>query len=222
MDDSNPVGFWYANLGRHLSDAPAQESCKARLPTRLKRGVDLNTLGAGIAAYYIVTQTKSWLHGKIERESNARVEFVAADAEARVSGEQFIARWLVSDQFTTPCMIGVIGNANPNASFCISYSAARVNYCEAGKGFCFDLDKIKRAITLIGDRSWSEKISPAIRQYYALLEARNAGKESEIAKEHTKMSKLIEKTPELASIIPALDIRPGSGEYIVLGWLYRQ
>ena len=221
MDDSNPVSFWHTYLGRHLSDAPVQESAKARLPTRLKRGVDLNNLGAGIAAYYIVTPTKSWLHGKIERESDARVEFVAADAEAKVSGEQFIARWLVSEQFSTPCMIGVIGNANPNASFVVSHSAARMNYCESGKGFCFDLNKVKRAIALIAGHSWSDTISPAIRQYYALLDARTSGKESDIAKENAKMSKLIEKNPGLAPIIPAMDIRPGSGEYIVLGWLHR-
>lgn len=222
MDDSNAVDFWHSYLGRYLSDAPAQESSKARLPTRLKRGVDANALGAGIAAYYVVTPTKSWLHGKIEKASDAHVEFVAADAENKVSGEQFIARWLVSENFATPCMIGVIGNASPNASFRVSYSAANMLYCEAGKGFCFSLDKIKRARELIGDQSWSDTISPATRQYFALLEARVSGKESQIEREATKMTKLIEKNPALATIIPTMDIRPGSGEYIVLGWLYRQ
>ncbi len=222
MNDSNGVSFWHSHLGRYLSEAPAQEASKARLPTRLKRGVDANALGAGIAAYYIVTPTKSWLHGKIEKASNANVEFVAADAENRVSGEQFIARWLVSEAFATPCMIGVIGNANPNASFRVSHSAANMIYCEAGKGFCFSLDKIRRALEFIGDQSWSDTISPAIRQYFALLEARVSGKEIQIDKEVKKMGKLIEKSPALAKIIPAMDIRPGSGEYIVLGWLYRQ
>lgn len=45
MDDSNATGFWHSHLGRYLTDAPATESSKARLPTRLKRGVDANTLG---------------------------------------------------------------------------------------------------------------------------------------------------------------------------------
>lgn len=119
-------------------------------------------------------------------------------------------------------MIGVIGNANPNASFVVSHSTAKVNYCEAGKGFSFDLDKIKRALTLMDDQSWYDVISPAIRQYYALVEARVSGKEPQISKESMKMAKLIEKTPGLAAIVPAMDIRPGSGEYIVLGWLNRQ
>ena len=74
----------------------------------------------------------------------------------------FPVRGLVSENFATPCMIGVIGNASPNASFRVSHSAANMIYCEAGKGFCFSLDKIKRARELIGDQSWSDTISPAI------------------------------------------------------------
>ena len=77
----------------------------------------------------------------------------------------------------------------------------------------------------IGDltaRGVSETIGPAIRQYYALLEVRASGRDIDITRGNANMIKLIEKNPASASIVPAMDIRPGSGEYVVLGWLNRQ
>lgn len=221
MSDLDALLYWHANLGRHLSDAEPDETTKARLETRMNKGIGPNTLGAGIAAYYIVTVDKAWLIGKIERASTAHVEFVPSDAADNVSGEQFIARWLVSSEMTTPCMIGVIGNANPNGSMAVSHTPAKVHFCEAGKGFSFDLDKVKRAKVLIGGMSWRDTVAPAIRQYFALLEARASGTAQSIEKENSKMLKLLAKTPDLAALIPKLDVRPGSGEYVMLSWLFR-
>ena len=221
MSELDAINFWHSHLGRHLSDALPAASSKARVETRMKKGVGLNTLGALISAHYIVTHDKAWLIGKIARENTANVTFVPSDGDERVSGEQFIARWLVSNDFVTPCMIGVIGNANPNGSFCISHSSAKIFYCEAGKGFSFDLNKVKRAKELIGEMSWRDTISPAIRQYYALIDARASGTAFAIQKENTKMIKMLAKSPQLVQMIPEMDVRPGSGEYVMLSWLFR-
>ena len=68
---------------------------KAPVPTRLKRGIDFNPLGAGIDAFYIACENDSYLIGKVELPSKKGLVFVPSE---EISGERFIARW-ASRQF---------------------------------------------------------------------------------------------------------------------------
>lgn len=219
-----PVEFWHQNLGRFLSSAPAAESAMALVPTRMKRGTDLNRLGAGIAAYYIATPGHAWLIGKIDLPNTAELTVIPTDDENPVSGEQRIAEWLVSEKMTTPFMIGMIGNANPNASFKISHTALRAVFCQSGKSIPFSVDAVRKATVLFSEHSlsWWKVVAPAIRQYAALKDARRTASEAVIEREKQKLSKMLAAVPALTKLLPEVDIKPGSGEYQILSWFYRK
>lgn len=217
-----PVAFWHEYLGRHLSPLPPEQSSTCKVMTRLKRGVDMNRLGAGIAAYYIVTPKHAWLIGKVEMPDTEAVTFVSTDGENGTSGEAYIARWLLSEQMTMPFMIGTIGNAGANASFQISQSPALVFYCETDKGWTFNLSTLRNAWQMIGGLSWWDTVDPAIRQYFALQDARLSGNVAAIDTNALRMRKILDKEPRLSEILPKLDVRPGSGEYQMLRWAARE
>lgn len=108
-----PVSFWHEHIGQHISGADEGE-VKVRVPTRLKRGVELHNLGAGIDAFYIC-EGQSYLIAKVELPSKEGLTIVTSE---NVSGERFIAQWLANDAPTDrPWMVGVIGKACPIKSF---------------------------------------------------------------------------------------------------------
>lgn len=213
------LAFWHQHLGQHLSTAPIEQSSKVQLPTRMKKGVGPNTLGAGIDATYIVTPGKAILVGLIERESTEHVTFVPSDGDNAISGTRYIARWLTSqDKVPMPFMIGVIGKSNPNASFMISHSPARCFYCKSGGGFSFNLDTVITAKKLIGDLPW-KTVAAAIHQAEKYRLA-HAGTDTDLTRrEQDKMSKIIQKTPAIKVILSKINVRPRSGEYQILSWL---
>lgn len=212
---SEDIGFWHEYLGRYLSDAPIGKSSKIQIETRLKRGVGLNTLGAGIDAHYIVTTTHAWLIGKIERESTDRVTYVPSDTYKALSGIKFIAKWLAEGNVSFPFMIGVIGKSNPDASFRVSYSMERCFYGVSGGGFEFNLEKVRNAYAQRDDVPW-KTLAPAIHQHARYKHAQAVGNSDGIRVEKDKLAKMLDKTPGLRTILPELGVLPGSGEYAIL------
>lgn len=220
IETPNPLTFWHENLGRYLSSEAPAATLKARIPTRMKKGIGPNPLGAGISAYYLVSQGHAWLFGLIEQPDTAQVTFVPSD-KGRSPATSEIAKMLVEGKVETPLMVGVIGNASPLASLRLSTMRDRIEWCEAGKNFQFNLNAVQNAIGKIGQLLWWKEVRPALFQYHAMLEARRSGNAERTEKEQKKMVALINKTPALATLLPTLDIRPNSGEITVLGWFYR-
>lgn len=217
MADENLL-FWHQHLGQYLSNAPVGQSSKAALETRMKKGVGLNTIGAGIDAHYIVTPAHSFLIGKIERENTEHVTFIPSDGDNPIPGNRYIAKWLTgTDKVPMPFMIGVIGKSNPNASFTISHSPARCLYCESGSGFSFNLDTVLAAKALIGTLPW-KTVAAAIHQAEKYRMACTGSNVEITRREQGKMNKIIEKTPELRAILSKINVRPRSGEYQILSW----
>lgn len=213
--------FWHHYLGHFLSDMPAHKSSKAAVPTRLgKEGapegkgkrIAPNVLGAGVSTGYIITPTHAWVIGRIAMDNTEQVSFVATDSAKPVRDRKYIATWLV-EQATAPFMVGMIGNASPNSSFRVSPHIRQGFFCEAGGGYTFNLDMVRKDVASIGDLAW-KLIGHGIHAYDAYRNTEPASPARAIAQ--AKLVKLLEKTPALRSILPKLFVRPHSGDYELL------
>lgn len=217
------INFWYECIGRHLApNADPESSTKASVMTRVKKGVGNNTLGAGINAYYIASEKKSFLVGKLEMPSLPGLEFIPSEDG---SGEKFIAQWLVNEApDDTPWMIGVIGNASPNASMKFSQPPALCRFCAASSAFDFDLGIVRQAVTIIGDLDWKKDVAPVLHTFQARQQSSAMGDEGKVERENKTLQKAFAKTPRLKSVLLALcrlPLKPGSGEYEVVSWYNR-
>lgn len=223
MQDLN---FWYDCIGRHLApDTAPAASTKAGVMTRLKKGVASNPLGAGIDVFYIANKKKSFVVGKLEapKNSNPVIEFFPSE---EVSGEKFIAQWLVNDApEDEPWMIGVIGNANPNSGMKISRPLALCRFCDMSSGFDFDLGIVRNAVKIIGDDlDWKKDVAPALHIFQSRLQASGIGDEDKVERENKKLQKAFDKSPTLKKALLALcrlPLKPNSGEYEILSRLNR-
>jgi hypothetical protein len=205
----NPVEFWFQHLGRYLDPSLApHQSTGLSLPHRTNKGVKALRIGA-IDAFYVACPAKSKLIGRVEVPSSASVQVLPAE---QVSARKTIADWLIDDA-EAPFMVGVIGNANPNASMAISHTPARCTFCDAAGRLVFDLGKVRAAAKLFAGMPWKD-IATGIHQYARVQMATS----DQLAFEKEKLSRLFQKTPEMRRVLVQADIRPFSGEYAVLAW----
>lgn len=217
------ISIWYECIGRHLApDCEPDASTKVGVMTRMLRGTGLNTLGAGIDAYYIASPKKSYLIGKVEMPNLPELEFIPSE---EVSGEKFIAQWLVKEApDDQPWMIGVIGNASPNASMKASHPLALCCFCGASSGFDFDLGIVRQAVAIIGEMDWKKEIAPALHTFQSRQLASSIGDDGKVERENLKLLKAFEKTPGLKAALLdlcRLPLKTGSGEYEILSWYNR-
>jgi hypothetical protein len=219
---NNAVLFWHSHIGQHLNpDLSAQDSVHAFVPTKQsKAGVAPLRLGAGIDAGYIVSGSGSYLIGKVVMPDAHGLTFVNSE---EVSFERFIARWLADKApATEPWMIGVIGKANAQASMQISAPPGLCYFCQNNAGFSFDLNKIRKAIEIIGGMPWKAAVATSLHG----LRKRNGfppGNQKDAANEN--LLKLFTKYPGLNKILSELEksgVKAGSGEYQVLSWYFRE
>lgn len=217
------IELWYECIGQHLApESDPAGSTKIGVMTRKTKGVGPHTLGAGIDAYYIACKRKSFVIGKLELPNLPGLEFVPSED---VSGEKYIAQWLVNHApEDEPWMIGVIGNASPNASMKVSHPVALCCFCEASSGFDFDLGIVRQAVAIIGELDWKKDIATALHTFQSRQLASSIGDEAKMERENKKLQKAFEKTPELKPALLALcrlPLKVGSGEYEVLSWYNR-
>lgn len=206
------VAFWHEHLGQYISDLPEAKSAGAVLPHRLNKGVGPLRIGA-IDMFYIVTPEKSLAIGRLEMPESAHVKFVPTET---VSARKFVAQWLVNSEAQGPFMVGVLGKADAVASMKISHTPALSYFCQAGEGFSFNMEVVRRAITLIGDLPWKKTVAPAIHKYATFLSATPGNEQDKLMKE---LNGLLDKVPALRNILPRLKVLPKSGEYEILSWL---
>lgn len=221
---SDGVQFWYEHLGRFMSDAEVEKAAKAAVPTWLGKddpdsiakgkGVRVAPwpIGAKIPLYYIVTPAHSWVFGKVALDSNERVSYRVGSAENRVDGRREIVRWLI-EHGSTPCMVGVVTEANPNASFRVTHHPSRGFFCEASGGFTFNLDEVRADAAKLSGKPWKE-VATLIYRYDDYRNAEQGSLERERAK--ASLAKLLKKMPEMQAILPTLKVKPGSGEMELL------
>lgn len=217
------VDYWYQCIGFHLApETDPASSTKVGVLSRLKRGIATNTLGAGIDAYYIACKEKSYLIGKVELPNLPSLEFIPSED---VSGERFIARWLVEQAPSNePWMIGVIGNANPNESMKRSHPLALCRFCRAGASLDFDLGIVRNAVTIIGQFDWKKMVAPALHAINERQKASYVGDDNKVERENIKLKKSFDKNPGLRDAIVALcrlPLKPHSGEYEIISWYNR-
>lgn len=217
------LDFWYKCIGQYLSPntAPAS-STKVSVSTRLNKGIGSNTLGAGIDAFYVASPGKSFLIGKIEMPDIPGLSFVPSEDG---SGEKFIAHWLVNDApLDSAWMIGVIGNANPNASMKRSQPPTLCRFCAADASFEFDLAIVRKAVAVIEGLDWKKEVAPVLHTFQSRQQASAAGDIAKVEADNTSLQKAFAKVPALKSALLALcrlPLKPGSGEYQVLSWYNR-
>lgn len=221
---SDEVKFWHEHLGRFMSDAATEKSGKATVPTWLGKddpesvakgkGVRIAPwpIGAKIPLYYIATPAHSWVFGKVALDSTDRVSYRVGTAEERVDGRREIVRWLLENG-TTPFMVGVITEANPNASFRVTHHHSRGFFCESSGGFAFNLDDVRADIAKLAGKPWKE-VATLIYRYDDFRNAAQGSPERERAKDG--LAKLLKKIPEMQAILPTLKVKPGSGEMELL------
>lgn len=205
------IKFWAEHIGRRLDDSIADpETTAVTMPHRTLKGVKPLRIGA-IDAFYIVSPSSSELIGRIEKPDQPGLVFVPTES---VSARKYMAEWLVSVA-SVPFMVGVIGNANPNESMRISHTLDRCYFCEAGGGFSFSLEKVRRANALFSGLRWKQEVAPAIHQYQRFRLA--SGDEQMNQKD--KLQKMLASNPGLREALVQSDVRPDSGEYTILSWL---
>ena len=221
---SDGVKFWHEHLGRFMSDTDAEKSGKAAVPTWLGKddpesiakgkGVRIAPwpIGAKIPLYYIVTPTHAKVFGKVALESAKHVTYRVGSAEDRVDGRREIVRWLL-DHGTTPFMVGVITEANPNATFRVTHHHSKGFFCESSGGFAFNLDDARADAAKLAGKPWKE-VATLIYRYDDFRNAVQGSPERERAKEN--LVKLFKKMPEMQTILPTLKVKPHSGEMELL------
>lgn len=207
------IQFWHDHIGHKISEAPAG-NLKPSVPTRLKKGVALNALGAGIDLFYIACEGGSHLIGKLELPSTATLRFTRSED---VSGERFIAHWLAHSAPTDkPWIVGVIGKANPNNSLSFSQPPSLCTFCQSGKNFEFNLTHFRDDVTLIQGIEW-KLLSQAIYAYddFTALDSYRKSKGS------NALTKLFKSEPRLKEVLPKLRAQPNNGEHQLLSWYNR-
>lgn len=218
------IDFWYQCIGRYLApDTDPSSSTKVGVMSRLKKGVAMNTLGAGVDAFYIAHKQKSYLIGKIEMASLPALEFIPSED---VSGERFIAHWLVEQAPSNDTwMIGVIGNAKPNESMKRSHPLALCRFCRSGASLDFDLGVVRQAVSIIGNKlDWKKDVAPALHAIDARHQASSIGDDDKVERENLKLLKSFKNTPGLKEAILdlcRLPLKPHSGEYEIVSWYNR-
>lgn len=211
--DMNPINFWHQHIGQHIGSIEAGDT-KPRVPTRLKRGIDPNTLGAGIDAFYIACEGMSHVVGKVELPNSKHITYTASE---NISGEKFIAQWLAHDAPTDqPWIVGVIGKANPNASFVLSQPPSLCSFCQSSKGFEFNLHHFRADVELIKGLDW-KLVTQAM---YALNDFTSLN-EYQITKGRNSLTKLFKNEPRLKQVLPHLRAKPNNGEHQILSWYNR-
>lgn len=203
------VEFFHAHLGRHIGVEDGGSVKSARVPQRVKAGVSDLSLGQ-MDTFYIVAETRSMLIGRAELPDTPTVQFVATED---VSARKFIAEWLLG-QASAPFMVGVISKAHPEPSFCVTHHIAQTTFCDTSGNVTFNLEIARQAYQLIKHLPWKTVVAPAIHTYSDFKLAPQENNQ----KERARLMKLLEKTPELKTILPKLEVRPNSGEYSVLSW----
>lgn len=204
-----PTDFWHENIGQHICTLPSSQSSGCTLPHRTLKGTKALRIGA-IDSFYIATVDQSFLIGRVELPNSDRICMIATE---RHSARKYLATWLI-EHGKGPFMVGVISLANAAPSFRISHHETKSYFCEANAGFEFNLEKIRKALSLIKDFSWKKDIAPAIHLHSNWMHAQ----ENERLQLQTKLKALLTKTPALRTILSVIDIRPGSGEYQILSW----
>ncbi|MDY0208015.1 MAG: hypothetical protein RBR82_15540 [Pseudomonas sp.] len=205
--------FWHEHIGQYIG-SEAAGNLKPPVLTRLKRGVDLNTLGAGIDAFYIACEGDSHIIGKIELPNKKGLTFTASED---VSGERFIAHWLAHKAPTDkPWIIGVVSKANPSSSVMFSQAPSLCVFCHMGKNFEFNLAHFRDDVALTKDLNW-KSLTSAIYLYddYTAIDSYRKEKGS------TGLAKLFKSTPKLKKVLPKLRAQPNNGEHALLSWYNR-
>ena len=202
--------FWHEHIGQHLSAAPQDKgNLKVGVPTRLKRGIDNNPLGAGINVFYIACEGASYLIGKIELPNMKGLTFIPSED---TSGERFIAHWLAHEAPTDkPWMVGVIGNANPSDTIAVSQPPSLCVYCEANKNFEFNLNHFREDVALTQSIEW-RPLAQAIHAYddYTSLDLYRKEMGSRA------LTRLFQQTPDIKHVLRKLRAQPNNGEHNLL------
>lgn len=205
--------WWAEYLGRYLmEDGQPPLAAGLNVPTRTKKGIADMRLGA-IDAQYAVTKDHAILIGRIELPSTEHLTVLRAEDE---SGTNYLAKWLI-EKAETPFMVGNISLANPSRSMQVSTHGTIAMYCEAGKNFSFDLEKLRAAHKAFAPFDWP-KVSRAI---YLAQDARTLTGETQKAA-RMKLSTLFQKNEGLMQAITSVDIKARGGEHILLGWSRRE
>lgn len=205
--------FWHEQIGSIIGAADENTMCVS-VPTRLKRGIGDNRLGAGIDAFYIACEGDSYLVSKTELPNTKGLRFVPSED---FSGERFIARWLAESAPTDrPWLVGVISKANPNSSLAFSQPPYLCVYCQANKGFEFNLSDFRADVELSQGIDW-KMLAQAIYAYDDFISYDSYRKE----KGSKSLEKLFKREPELKKILPKLKAKPNNGEHTLLSWYNR-
>lgn len=209
----NELRYWHDQIGSVIGAADEKTMCVS-VPTRLKRGLGDNRLGAGIDAFYIACEGDSYLISKTELPNTKGLTFVPSED---LSGERFIAQWLAeSAPVDRPWLVGVISKASPNDSLAFSQPPYLGVFCQANKGFEFNLAHYRSDVELSKSIDWKVLVS-AIYAYDDFISYDSFRKE----KGSKSLEKLFKREPELKKILPKLKAKPNNGEHTLLSWYNR-
>lgn len=205
----SPLEFWYAHVGRKLGAESPEGSVAVKLPHRTKKGIAPLRLGS-VDVLYMVSEGDCRLVGRLEMPDQPGLKVVPAES---VSAYRYLAEWL-RDEARPPYMVGVISKVNPIASMTLTHNERLASFAEAGRGFGFDMAKVRAAYAALAGIPW-KPAAVAMHDYQRYrVEPTEASK--------SKLFKAFEKFPGLREMLMSVDIRPGSGEYQVLSWLNRE
>lgn len=206
----NDIDFWHLHIGSQLDKTlSSQQSAGAMVLHRTLKGVKPLRIGA-IDAFYFGSDEANFVLGRIELNNTSTIQFIGTE---NVSARRYLALHLIN-RARPPFICGQIGNASPVASFKVTHAPSNATFCEAGKSFHFNLDKVRESHQMLSPFDWKKEAAPLI---YA-LETYRTEKDKHSVK-WVKANELIRKSPpELVSSVNRAAVKPFSGEYTILSW----
>ena len=169
--ENEVVSFFHQHLGRHLDPkaTPKQSIASPKAPIVTNKVIKErqqdpsrpgipDRVGAGIAAYYAVTDGHAWLVSQAELpQTEAVTQLMLKDAAGtpRINGMSWLAHWLADEApADRPFIIGTLENANPLQRLALSLPPHNVTVCHSNAklgGVSLSLQRYRQAVRVIED-----------------------------------------------------------------------
>lgn len=245
--NSNPVMFFHQHLGRFIDPeaTPSQSVASPKAPIVTNKVIAArqkdpsapgikDRVGAGVAAYYAITEDHAWLISQAEIPATPHVTQLSLkhpDGKSHINGMSWLAHWLARDApESRPFMIGALENPNPLRTLRLSLPPHHVHYSHGSFGrygaITLSLTKYRQGIAVIEENQldW-DQLKKAIRlkeQVWMASQGRVSHPDRVKEKARAEMAKIQKKVPNILGLVKKTGMSANSGEEAMMSTYFNK